>query len=257
MPEPTDPYAERFGKPLFSSLWEQAWGEQYPSDVQPYSSCTNQLLGQLAGELDLPEGSTLADFGCGTGGAGLWLARELGLQLIGLDISEPGVGIARRRAGDWLPEERARFLVADFADCGLADNCVDAVVSIDALPFARDLDAAFREIHRILRPGGRLLFTTRELSRRNPRWPRTGPACSVALTRNDFRTLNVIVRPDVSALWRRLYDLWVEYETGLREELSDETVDGLMEEAWEIGPRLGEHRDWLLVVAGREGRAGS
>lgn len=221
----SDTWADRYGKPLFSSLWRRAWGRQYPDDVQPYSSCTVRLLGQLVSELELKPEATLADFGCGAGGIGLWLARALDAKLIGLDRSEAAISISRLRAPEWVPAGRARFLVGDFVKSRLPDDHVDAVVSVDALPFAEDVDAALSEIHRILRPEGRLLFTMRELSDENPRWARIGPAWSFALERSGLQVCRVIGRPGVSELWRRIYDSWVENEAKLRVELSDHTVD--------------------------------
>ena len=48
-------------KPPFCSLWVRARGEQYPVEVQPFSSCTWQLLRQLVRETALTPGSRLAD----------------------------------------------------------------------------------------------------------------------------------------------------------------------------------------------------
>ncbi len=67
----TDGHVDRYDKPLFTSLWRRAWGAQYPSDVQPFSSCTHELLEQVSEQVALPTGSALADLGCGTGGPGL------------------------------------------------------------------------------------------------------------------------------------------------------------------------------------------
>lgn len=244
-----DGWADTWGKALYRSLWRRAWGRRYPDDVRPFSSCTVQLLGQLVGELELAPGSTLADYGCGAGGVGLWLARALDAHVIGLDRSGPAVSIARSRAPDWVPAGRADFLAGDFAGSGLPAEHVDAVVSVDALPFAQDVDAALSEIHRVLRPEGRLVFTTRELSDEHPRWATVGPSWSFALERCGLRVRRVTVRPGLSALWRRVYDLWVENEAPLRAELSDHTVDGMMQEVRNVGPRLEEERAWLLVTA--------
>ncbi len=58
---------------------------------------------------------------------------------------------ARRRGA------RARFLVGDMTALPLPDACVDVVTTGYGLRNVPDLDAALREIYRVLKPGGRLL----------------------------------------------------------------------------------------------------
>lgn len=244
-----DGYAARFGKSLFSSLWVKAWGDQYPVDVQPFSSCTRKLLEELVEQLVCGPGDRVVDLGCGAGGVGLWLARRLGCCVVGLDRSYLGIEIATRRAMESGLERSVTFRVGQFDETGLEGQSVDAVVSVDALPFAVDVDAALGEIHRILRPGGRLVFTDREARPDSERAEKFGPAWSRALVGNGFRLINVKQRNGVSSLWRAVYDQWIENEQALRDELSDEIVDQLLAEVREVGPKLGDDRPWLLVTA--------
>lgn len=109
-------------------------------------------------------------------------------------------------------------------------------------PFAPDVDAALIEVRRILRPGWRLVFTTREPSTGTPHYERLGPAWGTALVRNGFTVANVVHRQGVSSLWRRLFDQWLEYEEALRDELAGETVDRLITDARDTGPRLDDGR---------------
>ncbi len=247
--EELDGYAARFGKPLFSSLWVKAWGDQYPIEVQPFSSCTRELLEQLVEDIDSPSEGVLVDLGCGAGGVGLWVGRRVGCRVVGVDRSGPGVAIATRRAMEWQMSERADFVVGDFSDTGLAAGSVDAVISVDALPFAHDVDAALREVRRILRLRGRLVFTTREMRLNTERAGHLGPAWSKALARNGFSTIRVRQRPGTSALWRAVYDQWLTHETALRHELTDAIVDRLLAEVRDVGPKLPEDRAWLLIAA--------
>jgi ubiquinone/menaquinone biosynthesis methyltransferase len=94
------------------------------------------------------------DLACGTGDIAL-LASEAGADVIALDLTPRMIALARlkaRRRG-----VRARFLVGDMTSLPLPDACVDVVTTGYGLRNVPDLDAALREIHRVLKPGGRLL----------------------------------------------------------------------------------------------------
>lgn len=242
-------HVDRYGKALFWSLWVRAWGEQYPVEVQPYSSCTRELLRQVVNETALSPGQALVELGCGTGGVGLWLAAEMSIRLVGVDFSPRALEIATMRIPDWPLAHRAEFVCGEFAGTGLAAGSIDAVVSVDALPFAPDIDAALHETARVLRPGGRLVFTNRGAPPQGENAHVPGPVWMDGLERNGFDLLRVIDRPGVSRLWRKVYDQWVEYEDALRAELKDETVDGLLAEARTVGPKLFDGRPWLIVTA--------
>ena len=109
--------------------------------------------------LDLSPGQALVDLGCGRGGPGLWLAREAGAWLTGVDFSPVAVSQAAHRAALFGLAGRARFVVGDLARTGLPDDSADAAVSVDAFHFAADPAAAAREVLRVLRPGRRLVLT--------------------------------------------------------------------------------------------------
>ena len=147
---------------MVEQIYRSAFGADYPAGAQPsafYSATTLQLA---VDALRLRPGHVLADLGCGHGGAGLWAARQTGAALIGIDLSPAGIELARHRAAQLGLDRPARFLVGDMAATGLPDASCDAVMSLDVLPFVPDKAAAAGEIARILRPGGRLAFTTWE-----------------------------------------------------------------------------------------------
>jgi ubiquinone/menaquinone biosynthesis methyltransferase len=95
------------------------------------------------------------DVACGTGDIAL-LASAAGADVTALDITPRMIALAREkrlRAGVWP----MRFLVADMTAIPLPDACVDVVTTGYGLRNVPDLDRAIAEIHRVLKPGGRLL----------------------------------------------------------------------------------------------------
>lgn len=141
-------------------LFAEALG--IPIEVEPNSFVTMELFTRVARELRVGPGDRLVDLACGRGGPGLLLARLTGADLVGVDFSEVAIAHARQRTPLFVPAGRAAFHVGELAATGLDSGCADAVVCIDSVQFAPDRDAAFREAHRVLRPGGRYVQTNWE-----------------------------------------------------------------------------------------------
>ena len=95
------------------------------------------------------------DAGCGSG----WYAEQIhsrGARVDAIDGSATMVAHARRRLGD-----RVDVQVADLArPLPFADSSFDLVLSALVLHYLRDWRPTLHELHRILIPGGTLLFST-------------------------------------------------------------------------------------------------
>jgi SAM-dependent methyltransferase len=101
-------------------------------------------------------GRTVLDYGCGNGENALPLVKR-GARVIGLDVSEELLKLARQRLALHGVGDRATFLAASAHDIPLPDNSVDAVMGI-AILHHLDLDLAAREVRRVLKPGGIAIF---------------------------------------------------------------------------------------------------
>ena len=92
------------------------------------------------------------EIGCGLGTDGAQFA-EAGANYTGIDLTEAAVNLARRRFE--LFNLRGSFRVADAERLDYPDNSFDLVYSHGVLHHTPDIRAAVRELHRVLRPGGR------------------------------------------------------------------------------------------------------
>jgi ubiquinone/menaquinone biosynthesis C-methylase UbiE len=157
--------------PTYRRIWREVYAEDYPEEAEPFSAVTLTDLRRMARALALGPGQTFADLACGAGGPGLWVARETGASLVGVDLSSVAIGQAGERAEAWGLSERATFRVGEAAATGLDSASFAGVISIDAFWLFPDKPAAAAEVARILQPGGRFVFTTWECRITPPGWP--------------------------------------------------------------------------------------
>jgi SAM-dependent methyltransferase len=110
--------------------------------------------------LQLSTAQTVVEVASGSGGPALFLAQMTGARVRGFDINAQAVAGATARAAQLGLEDRLSFTVAD-GTCNLpleAASC-DAVICIDSANHFPNRPAVIRDWNRILKPGGRLLFT--------------------------------------------------------------------------------------------------
>jgi len=106
---------------------------------------------QLIALLPDQEQPDCLDLACGTGDVTFMLADKYPQgKVLGLDLTEPMLEIARQRNRS----ERVEFIKGDMAATDLPDASIDIVTGSYAVRNAPELGQAFKEIHRILRPGG-------------------------------------------------------------------------------------------------------
>ncbi len=137
-----------------------------------YDDMMSRLLAPVA-ELLLdhaPPGGVRAalDVGCGGGSQSLQLARRLdaGARVTGVDISEPLLAVARRRAEK--VEEDLEFLQADAAVHRFEPHSFDLLFSRFGVMFFDDPEAAFANLRHALVPSAPLLFCCWQALQDNP-----------------------------------------------------------------------------------------
>lgn len=95
------------------------------------------------------------DIGCGFGEDAAWIAEHIGAAVVGVNISEQQIAVAR----DLAETNRVRFVVDDFHELSsIADNSVDVVWGLEALCHAHSIRAVIDQVSRTLVDGGRIVF---------------------------------------------------------------------------------------------------
>jgi SAM-dependent methyltransferase len=141
----------------FDEVWEQRYANPDYRNHYPWSSVVtfvfrNRPKGRKPSEISILE------VGCGNA-SNLWFAAREGFRTAGVDGSRTAIDYAR----NWFRREglQGDFHVGNFASLPFPNGGFDLVIDRAALSFANDVtaSAALAEIKRVLRSGGRFMFT--------------------------------------------------------------------------------------------------
>ena len=106
--------------------------------------------------LDLRDGTTLVDIGCGIGGSlRMANARLRDSKLIGVNIDPRQIAICRQQRG--VGGNEVSWIQSDAGQVPLPDYCVDRILSLEAMFHFPERAMFIEEASRLLRPGGRLV----------------------------------------------------------------------------------------------------
>lgn len=132
------------GYDRFAEQWDQAFAR----------GALNALFSQIAERV--PPKPTILDAGCGTGRhIQDLLARTSASKIVGADLSEPMLDMARRRN----PDPRIEFVRSDLLKLPFPDNSFDAVVAIWVLETMGNPGRAVQEFLRVIKPDGVVAYT--------------------------------------------------------------------------------------------------
>ncbi len=159
MPAKVDLYNSAYAN-YGSEVYQQVCMETYGQDLGQTSWVTMEESREIPQMLHLEASSSVLELGCGSGGYALHLAKHVGCNIIGVDVNAAGVHNANQLAATSGLAARAHFEHCDASkNLPFNDRAFDAVFSNDALCHIPGRLKVLCEMFRILKPGGRMLFS--------------------------------------------------------------------------------------------------
>jgi 2-polyprenyl-3-methyl-5-hydroxy-6-metoxy-1,4-benzoquinol methylase len=147
---------KNFESQLYAEIRREAFGE----DIGQSSWISADEQDRTIPELALEAGKSLLDIACGSGGPALRIAERTGCSVVGVDVHQDAINTAKALAAERGLTERTNFQVADASSrMPFPDAHFDAITCIDAINHLPNRPAVIAECVRLVKPGGRLLFT--------------------------------------------------------------------------------------------------
>ncbi len=145
-----------FANPVLAEIRQETFGE----DIGQNSWLTADEYRQYLSWLELNAASHVLDIASGSGGPALFLARSVGCNVTGLDINPSSTAAANEWAQSLGLGSRVHFHHENASQrLPFEDQSFTAVICIDSINHLPGRLQVLKEWYRVLRPGGRLLFT--------------------------------------------------------------------------------------------------
>lgn len=243
---------------LFNSGYEHLgyWDDE--SDDASVEEACKRLTRKIVDTLALRPGERVLDAGCGTGATGTQVGDEYGVRVTGITVSPVEAGKGQERATARGLTDRVRFQVEDYHRLSYADGSFDAVIAIESLMHATDMQKALSELRRVLRPGGRIAIAemTKVSDAAAPPLPGSREPMKTDAWRKEFEDAGFVIQ-EWTECARRVFGAsgqrFVAHTVSLREQVvsmfGQEFFDGMVamqEEAFAPGP---ENMGYLILCA--------
>jgi len=145
---------------VVTQFYEYAWGQSFHfSSRRPGENLVASQRRQEEGVgelLRLRPGMTVGDVGCGVGGPLVTIGKATGANIVGLNFNAHQIARGQQLVRKAGLDGTCSFLLANFMDVPLEDGHFDALYSFEAICHAPDTRLLFKELHRLLKPGGEI-----------------------------------------------------------------------------------------------------
>jgi len=159
MPKKVDLYDSSYGNYTLE-VYREVRLETYGEDFGQTSWMTTKESEEIPHLLAIGQGVSVLEIGCGSGGYALHLVESCGCHIVGLDLNREGIHTATGLAREKNLSDQAVFHECDVSQpLPFADETFNAVFANDVLCHIRGRLSLLGEIRRVLKAGGRLLFS--------------------------------------------------------------------------------------------------
>ena len=151
--------------------WYQGWNQDhihfglfepgnFPTDSAGFLQALERMIEIPIAPAGIEAHHHVVDAGCGVGGTAIYLAQTRGCRVTGVNLNRMQLEVAGQKVVEQGVADRVRF---EYANCSehlpFADDSIDIVTNIESAYQYRDRGQFLREVHRILKPGGRIAAT--------------------------------------------------------------------------------------------------
>jgi ubiquinone/menaquinone biosynthesis C-methylase UbiE len=230
-------YDSNYGN-FHTALYEEIRREAFGEDIGQNSWHTAEEQNKFIDGLGLSAGKTLLDVACGAGGPALRIAVITNCSVVGVDFHEQAVSAARTLTAERRLEHLAKFQRADAsATLPFPDHSFNALVCIDAINHLPDRPRVLADWARLLKPGGRLLFTDATII--------TGPLTNAEIAARSSAGFYLFVPGK--------YDEQVIAQSGLRLHTAENVTQNTADVAERRLTARASRREALIQVEGQQG----
>ncbi len=146
----------RLDSPANRLIRESIWSRR--DDIGQQSFATLEYFDEIIHRLRIGPDARVLDIGSGTGGPGIYIAEKSGCRLVGVEVNEVGVEVSRGLVEGSGVGDRVEFLLGDAMQLPFDDASFDIAFSMNVMNVFEDKVSLFREVLRVLKPGGRWAF---------------------------------------------------------------------------------------------------
>ena len=147
-----------------NEIYREIWGENihmgiFDSPDESLQTAMDRSNARMSDSVGLGPQHVVLDVGCGYGALARYLARTYGCRVLATNISERELEWGRELTEKEMLSDKVAFEWADFHDLQYDDGAFDYYWSQEAFLHAADKSRVLAEAFRVLKPGGRLVFS--------------------------------------------------------------------------------------------------
>ncbi|MBE2228970.1 MAG: methyltransferase domain-containing protein [Ignavibacteria bacterium] len=147
---------KNYSEEIYKAIREETFGE----DIGQNSWLTADEYREMFSLLGLTAGSSVLEIAPGSGGPAAFMVKVCGCDLTGLEYDSNGVDNSRKLAEASGLTAQMKFQQGDASEpLPFEDGSFNAVITIDAINHLKNRDKVLKEFYRVLKPGGKLLYT--------------------------------------------------------------------------------------------------